>query len=124
MSSNNVVWVMPYRGYIHVFYSGCIDNTPTKPDVNDKYYKLFGTRSGALMYAHNVVDKIDKESWNEGFPGVEYGVCEVPLNYADNKLREIIHHIDKITEEWKREIKDLQFSVEQFEAWKKKLLEN
>ena len=121
MSSNNVVWVMPYKGYLHVFYSGCFDDDPVEPDYKDKYYKMFGDRSKALTYAHDIVNKIDEESLLDGMPGVEYGVCEVPYNYADNKLKERIFHIDKIIEEWKQKIKDLQFSIEQFEAWKKEL---
>ena len=124
MSSNNVVWVMPYRGNFHVFYSGCFDNDPIEPDYENQYYDIFFNRAEALVYAHDVVSKINEESYAEGYAGVEYGVCEVPANYADNKLEERIFHIDVIIEEWKQKIKDLQFSVEQFETWRKKLLED
>ncbi len=77
MSANNVVWCMFYEENYHVFYSGCIDNTPTKPDYKDKHYGIFFTRGGALVYAHDVVSKIDELSLQEGFIGVEYGVCEI-----------------------------------------------
>ncbi len=81
MSANNVVWIMKHitwDGLWHVFYSGCFDNTPDKPDVKDKYYKAFNIRYKALIYAHGVVDKINEESYEQGFAGVEYGVCIVP----------------------------------------------
>jgi len=70
---------MLYRGNYHVFYSGCADNTPQSPDYTDKYYKRFEDRSNALTYAHDMVNKIDKESYVEGFSGVEYGVCEITI---------------------------------------------
>ena len=117
MSSNNVVWVMPYKGYIHVFYSGCIDNTPTKPNFNNSYYKVFKDRSKALTYAHDVVSKINKESYAEGFAGVEYGVCEIAPYHMETMER-----IDKMINDWEQKIKDLRFSIEQFEAWKKELV--
>jgi len=172
MSSNNVVWVMSYKGYLHVFYSGCIDNEPTEPDIDDEYYKMFGDRSKALTYAHDVVKKINKESYAEGFADVEYGVCELDypeevkdkphmiptafgtpeeLKKSHEELKEIaktftnpdifyceicqvIHRsgckkpqrqldmIDDAIDEWKQKIKDLQFSIDQFEQWKKELL--
>ena len=121
MSANNVIWSMDFHGNFHVFYSGCFDNDPTVPDYEDQYYKSFTNRKDALVYAHDIVRKIDAESYEDGYIGVEYGVCEVPANYADNKLKDKIYHVDKIIEEWKQKIKDLQFSVEQFEDWKKEL---
>jgi len=77
MSANNIVWSMEYNSLFHVFYSGCADNTPTKPDFFDKYYKSFMERKDALEYAHDIVNKIDIESELTGTIGVEYGVCEL-----------------------------------------------
>ena len=56
MSANNLVWCMSYGGKWHVFYSGCADNTPTKPDYKDKHYGNFEYRRNALLYAHNIVN--------------------------------------------------------------------
>ena len=122
MSSNNVVWVMSYKGYLHVFYSGCIDNEPTEPDIDDEYYKMFGDRSKALTYAHDVVKKINKESYAEGFAGVEYGVCELDYPDESNRINSQLDTIDCMIDEWKRKIKDLEFSIDQFEQWRKELL--
>ena len=119
MSSNNVVWVMLYRGNFHVFYSGCFDDDPIEPDFKNEWYGRFPNREDALVYAHDVVNKINEECLEEGYAGVEYGVCEVPCNYADNTLKEKIFHMDIIIEEWEQKIKDLRFRIEQFEDWKK-----
>ena len=122
MSANNVVWVMKYKGFFHVFYSGCMDNTPKEPDYEDKYYAEFKTRTQALNYANTVVWAINDEAYKEGHVGVEYGVCIVPREFMKPKKEtQRIFHIDKIIEEWKQKIKDLQFSIEQFEDWKKEL---
>jgi hypothetical protein len=85
MSSNNVVFVMKQikKWHVlawveyHVFYSGCADDIPIEPNYADKYYKKFTDRSNALVYAHDVVNEIDVECAEEGFPGVEYGVWEI-----------------------------------------------
>ncbi len=121
MSSNNLVWCMSYKGKYHVFYSGCADNTPKEPDYTDKHYKEFEYRRNALVYAHNVVNRIGEEAYCQGFSGVEYGVCEITIEEPLFSIEKIFH-IDKIIEEWEQKIKDLQFSVEVFELWKKKLL--
>lgn len=122
MSANNVVWVMFYEGHHHVFYSGCVDNTPIVPDYKDKYYKVFEVRPDALTYAHDVVNEIDAEYWQEGYVGVEYGVCELPRIEKGEHIEIKLGRIDKIINEWKQKIKDLEFSIEQFEGWKKELL--
>lgn len=83
MSSNNIVWCMSYQGKWHVFYSGCADNTPTEPDYKDKHYKKFKYRSNALLSAHDVVNKIEREAEQGWGLGVEYGVCEITI---ENKL--------------------------------------
>ena len=121
MSANNVVCCMLYNKAYHVFYSGCIDNTPTEPDYKDSAYKKFKYRPNALLYAHNVVNKINEESAKQGFTGVEYGVCEITIEEPLFSIEKIFH-IDKIIEEWEQKIKDLQFSVGVFERWKKELL--
>jgi len=104
MSSNNVVWVFPYKGYLHVFYSGCIDNEPKEPDYDNKYYKMFGDRAKALTYAHDVVNKIDRESYAEGFPGIEYGVVELP--YVDDEEEVPDGYVDL-----RQEINELKMKV-------------
>lgn len=73
MSANDVVWIMRYTESWHVFYSGCFDNTPTRPDYEDKWHKAFSFKEQALIYAHNVASEI----------GVEYGVCQVPQVFTD-----------------------------------------
>jgi len=113
---------MPYKGYLHVFYSGCVDNIPTEPDTEDKYYKMFGDRSKALTYAHDVVKEINQESYAEGYAGVEYGVCELGYLDEEGKIEIKLGRLDKFINEWKQKIKDLQFSIEQFEQWKKELV--
>jgi len=105
MSANNVVWVMKYKQSYHVFYSGCMDNTPTEPDYKDKYYKEFKFRPNALLHAHNVVNKINELSLQEGFTYVEYGVCEITITEEFNKLNfekrlsNIDDHINTLTKE-------------------------
>ena len=216
---------MKYNGLWHVFYSGCMDNTPTVPYYEDEYYNSFEKKSVASIYARAVVRDIDEECAEDGYIGVEYGVCEVPREFIKPKKRDCdkcylysecdhqgayqkdgkqcyedsggekeknkipdeikplyykhhfpdskpaepknlcstcghnfideskacntcntlyvnwipiteprendkscsvvdqkIFHIDKIIEEWKQKIKDLQFSIEQFEDWKKELI--
>ncbi len=93
MSSNNVVWCMLYNKSYHVFYSGCADNTPNKPDYKDKRYMKFKYRSNALLYAHDVVEHINKESYDEGFAGVEYGVAEITV-VEEKTLEERIKKIE------------------------------
>ncbi len=83
MSANNVVWVMLYKKIYHVFYSGCMDNTPIEPDYKDQYYTKYYKRRDGLEYAHNIVNKINRESYEEGFVGVEYGVCEITIEEED-----------------------------------------
>ena len=78
MSANNVVWIMRHEGLWHVFYSGCFDNTPKEPDYDDEYYNSFENKWIASIYANAVVEAIDKECAEDGFIGVEYGVCIVP----------------------------------------------
>ena len=184
MSANNIVWCMKYDESYHVFYSGCADNTPTEPDYKDKYYKNCKYRPDALLYAHDVVNKIDKDYLKDGYIGVEYGVCELniekefdKLNF-EKRLSNIDDHINRLNKEsietniivektlaswldkhgegivkeyvrefnpswfmkmkfqdnedklgninsiiseWEQKIKDLQFSIKQFQDWKKEL---
>ncbi len=96
MSANNVVWCMLYKKAYHVFYSGCMDNTPTEPDYKDKNYFKFSNRRNALLYAHNVVNNIDELSLQEGFVGVEYGVCEITIEDKPI-LKLVIDHKTKAT---------------------------
>lgn len=92
MSANNVVWCMSYENQFHVFYSGCMDNTPTKPDYKDKHYGYFVNRKNALIYAHDVVECIGMESLKDGYAGVEYGVQEI--KGVDNKtVKEMLEEI-------------------------------
>lgn len=122
MSANNLVWCMSYKGSWHVFYSGCADIDPKEPDYKDQYYGVFGYRNSALLYAHDILNKINKESYKAGFAGVEYGVCEITIKDKGVFTQEQIEGIDKRIDEWEQKIKDLQFSVEQFKNWKFELL--
>ncbi|KKM03600.1 hypothetical protein LCGC14_1772830 [marine sediment metagenome] len=97
MSANNVVWCAKYKGSWHVFYSGCMDNTPAEPDYKDKRYSEFKYRSNALLYAHDVVDDINKESLKEGFVGVEYGVCEITIKDKDKiDIQDFVNHVEEM----------------------------
>ncbi len=97
MSANNVVWCAKYKGSWHVFYSGCMDNTPTEPDYKDKRYSEFKYRSNALLYAHDVVDDINKESLKEGFVGVEYSVCEITIKDKDKiDIQDFVNHVEEM----------------------------
>ena len=103
MSANNVVWIMKHisiNGIYHVFYSGCIDNTPTVPDYKNKWYKAFDFKDVALAYAYDVVERIDEFSLQEGHVGVEYGVCEVPIEEGiEERLSNIDLHINTLNKE-------------------------
>ena len=81
MSSNDIIWMMFYEQSYHVFYSGCADNKPEKPDLTNRYYKNFNDKSKAFRYAHDIERKINDECFEDGFPGVEYGVCKVDENF-------------------------------------------
>lgn len=100
MSANNVMWCMKYEDSYHVFYSGCVDDDPKKPDYKNGYYKNFVDRNKALIYAHDTVNKIDKECNEIGFSGVEYGVMEIsivkPLSNAKGVLSELIKLVGEL----------------------------
>ena len=59
MSANNVIWVLYFKGYYHVWYSGCYDNVPRSPDQNGTFWKYFKTREEALVYGHDLVKRIE-----------------------------------------------------------------
>ena len=78
ISSNNVVWVLFYKGYYHVWYSGCYDNVPKRPDQNGLNYQWFDSRKDALVYGHDVVKGIESIERPDGLPYIiEYGVVEL-----------------------------------------------
>lgn len=94
MSANNVVWCMLYKEYYHVFYSGCMDNTPTEPDYKNRHHKAFKYRSQALLYAHDVLNQIDEEAGKGWGRCVEYGVCEITVE--EKTIKDVLKDIIKI----------------------------
>ena len=78
MSANNVVWVFKDQLIYHIWYSGCYDNVPTKPNKTAFGWRHYLSRKKALVYAHDLVKYIEEEwSSDYGIAYVEYGVMEI-----------------------------------------------